>query len=320
MILHNNPEVFVELVTATAEHYAIPEVYVEKDYWVTKVLRRLSDSPYREQLIFKGGTALSKAYKLISRFSEDVDLAVYLPGSSNNQIKQLVRKFEKVIVADLEYLPYHPGESKGSSFRKTFYHYPRLLSGKFDQASEELLLEINTFTTPEPFSLVSIETLIAEFLKIIGRLELIERFALTGFPVNVLHLERTVAEKLMSLVKASRANEPTQELKARIKHIYDLCVIVRYPDYKNMLAEESMVDMLRTVRQADEDQFKQNSATWLTQPPHEAWLFDKSQEAWKTLEDEYYGSFSDMIYDAELPDREEILSLLEQAHTALAKI
>lgn len=52
---------------------------VEKDFWVCFVLDllfngRAADEP---RLLFKGGTSLSKAYDLISRFSEDIDITVY---------------------------------------------------------------------------------------------------------------------------------------------------------------------------------------------------------------------------------------------------
>ena len=52
------------------------EVAVEKDWWVTTVLRALFTLPYAENLSFKGGTSLSKCYNLIERFSEDVDIAI----------------------------------------------------------------------------------------------------------------------------------------------------------------------------------------------------------------------------------------------------
>ncbi len=75
MNLHGTPDIFSELIQATAQKYSIPEVYVEKDYWVTVALKRLSESAYAEDIVFKGGTSLSKAHKLIRRFTEDVDLA-----------------------------------------------------------------------------------------------------------------------------------------------------------------------------------------------------------------------------------------------------
>lgn len=49
---------------------------IEKDWWVTAVLRAVFSLPYSESLSFKGGTSLSKCWKLIERFSEDVDIAV----------------------------------------------------------------------------------------------------------------------------------------------------------------------------------------------------------------------------------------------------
>ena len=65
----------------------LPANFLEKDLWVTEILRLL----YEEQLIgdfsvaFKGGTALSKCWKVIDRFSEDIDLSIHwadLAGSS----------------------------------------------------------------------------------------------------------------------------------------------------------------------------------------------------------------------------------------------
>ncbi len=47
---------------------------LEKDIWVVWSLRHLFDGPHASHLVFKGGTSLSKAYGVIRRFSEDVDL------------------------------------------------------------------------------------------------------------------------------------------------------------------------------------------------------------------------------------------------------
>ena len=76
MRLHESRNTYLELIQATADHGQIPAVYVENDYWVTRVLKRLQESDYGETVVFKGGTALSKAHRLIERFSEDIDLAL----------------------------------------------------------------------------------------------------------------------------------------------------------------------------------------------------------------------------------------------------
>jgi predicted nucleotidyltransferase component of viral defense system len=51
-----------------------PTHLLEKDLWVVWTLRALFDSPLSADLTFKGGTSLSKVYKIINRFSEDIDL------------------------------------------------------------------------------------------------------------------------------------------------------------------------------------------------------------------------------------------------------
>ena len=59
----------------TAEKMGLAEAVVEKDFWVCWTLDYLfRDSPWREQLAFKGGTSLSKCFDLTQRFSEDIDL------------------------------------------------------------------------------------------------------------------------------------------------------------------------------------------------------------------------------------------------------
>ena len=95
MKLHRDKEVFTQAILSTAEYFNIQEVFVEKDYWVTYVLKNLSQSKYKGTVVFKGGTSLSKAYRLINRFSEDIDLAIIQSkGASGNAIKNLIKSVE----------------------------------------------------------------------------------------------------------------------------------------------------------------------------------------------------------------------------------
>ena len=70
MNLHTNNKLFQDAVVATAQQFNIPEIYIEKDYWVTFALHTIFHSAIANDAIFKGGTALSKCHKLIERFSE----------------------------------------------------------------------------------------------------------------------------------------------------------------------------------------------------------------------------------------------------------
>jgi predicted nucleotidyltransferase component of viral defense system len=93
MNLHENRDLFVALVKNMSEKTSISEVYIEKDYWLTCALQRLSQNPNVEKVVFKGGTALAKAYQLTNRFSEDIDIAVIEANSfTGNQLKMLIKR------------------------------------------------------------------------------------------------------------------------------------------------------------------------------------------------------------------------------------
>ncbi|HCI6425164.1 TPA: nucleotidyl transferase AbiEii/AbiGii toxin family protein [Klebsiella quasipneumoniae subsp. similipneumoniae] len=310
MNLHEHAEKFIEIIQATADHLSIPAVYVEKDYWVTYILRNLSRSDYKERLIFKGGTALSKAYKLIRRFSEDIDLAAHLPDFSGNQIKNYIRDAETQLTEGLTYLPEHPGESKHGSFRKTWFEYSRQMDGEFAQASPFLLLEINAFTTPEPYSLMPVSTLIAEFLDMMGRSDLVQEFGLAAFEVNVLNIERTVAEKIMGLVRASREENAEEQLKAKIRHIYDLCLIRRDAKYAGLFTDDALLPMLKVVEDADRQQFR-HAGSWLDSPLHEAVIFSDAASIWQKIRVEFHTRFAPLVYDGDIPEDDEVISLLD---------
>lgn len=64
----------VEVLEQARENTGRPTHLLEKDAWVVWALGALFDSPLAADLTFKGGTSLSKAYKIIDRFSEDIDL------------------------------------------------------------------------------------------------------------------------------------------------------------------------------------------------------------------------------------------------------
>lgn len=79
MNLHDNRRLFTDAVLATAQYLDINPIFVEKDYWITRSLRLMADADPEGRAIFKGGTSLSKAHYIGSRFSEDIDVALNSP-------------------------------------------------------------------------------------------------------------------------------------------------------------------------------------------------------------------------------------------------
>lgn len=97
MKLHSDKTLFRQAVQFTADQMQIPAIYIEKDYWVTFALYSIFNNEIGKDSVFKGGTALSKCYQMIERFSEDIDLVVLRrEGESNNQLTNKIKKISKV--------------------------------------------------------------------------------------------------------------------------------------------------------------------------------------------------------------------------------
>ncbi|QBO58745.1 nucleotidyl transferase AbiEii/AbiGii toxin family protein [Chryseobacterium salivictor] len=95
-----------EIINETSAQLGFSEVVIEKDWWVCMVLRAVFQSKYEKHIVFKGGTSLSKAYAVIERFSEDVDLIVdyhflgFDDFKSKSQIKKLRKASGHFVIGD----------------------------------------------------------------------------------------------------------------------------------------------------------------------------------------------------------------------------
>ena len=222
MKLHHNIPLFKETLISAAGEMKINYNYVEKDYWVSYVLNRLSHSEYKDKFVFKGGTSLSKVYKLIPRFSEDIDLQLIDPGSKGDSAKKkLFKKAEKEITLGLSLIP--DLCDKHGSIRKTCYDYSKSQeNGAFGFVSSHIVLEINSMSVPEPFIAGSLISFAGEFLNKIGRADLVKQYGLDPFELNVLDMRRTYLEKLFAVLDASMQDDNFQRLIAYSRHIFDI--------------------------------------------------------------------------------------------------
>ena len=308
MNLHEDSDIFTELVEATATAIGLPQIYIEKDYWVTRALKHLSESEYSDKAVFKGGTSLSKAYKLIDRFSEDIDLAIFSDGLGDSARKKLVKGVESAASIGLERIADDERVSKGSNFRKTVYRYPRSVKeGDFGQASQELLIEVNAFSSPEPYDKKELRSYIAETLETVDRKELIEAYQLESFEINVLSVKRTLVEKFLKVIKHSYSDDPVTALSRDIRHLYDICLILREDECKNFV-ESDEFEHLCSACIDDEKAGHFNYSRCLEKPLKEAPLFSKLDE-WKApITTTYDGIFSDLVY-GDKPTIEEVIKV-----------
>ena len=222
MKLHTNTQDFNELIRLTATHFSILPEFIEKDYWITLILNNLSHSLHANSVVFKGGTSLTKGYRIINRFSEDIDIALLDEKLTGNTLKTKIRKIEKAITADLTEIE-EPGVTrKGSVYRKSLFQYPSNINSRLvNNIQKRIIVEINSFANPYPFVQQEITSFIAEFLTATNQSEAIQEYGLQKFTLNILDKRRTMLEKLVSLIRFSFAENPSRELAKKILHFYD---------------------------------------------------------------------------------------------------
>ena len=307
MILHETPEIFLELVRATANQKKIPELYIEKDYWISRSLKRLAQSEYNDSVVFKGGTSLSKAHQILERFSEDIDLALQCERNvSENKRKTLIKNIEKTVSHGLKYRAGHPLESKHGRFRKTAYNFPTHSdASKFGQVTDTILIEVNSFADPRPAEKMPIASMIGEYLTGMGQGELVERFELKQFKILILGVERTLCEKIMCLIRAGYDENPMDEFRRLIRHFYDIALILRHQEYKYFVSNKSFGDLLSTVKDSDRKAIP-GASTWLSRPLCDAMVFSSDSEFWNSVDRELHGNFKDMVYGDSLPHISEV--------------
>lgn len=92
MILHKDKENFDLAIRAASRYYNFSQAIIEKDYYVTLFLKELTKKV--PGVLFKGGTSLSKCYKIIDRFSEDIDITL----DSNHQSQSNRRNLKYAII------------------------------------------------------------------------------------------------------------------------------------------------------------------------------------------------------------------------------
>lgn len=311
MRLHEDKKLFQEAVRFTAQQMGILEIYIEKDYWVCYALKQIFTSPVAEYSIFKGGTALSKCYKIIERFSEDIDLVVIKSEEETpNQLKNKIKKISDVVNDILPEIPINGVTQKMGMNRKTAHSYSQNFKGNFGQIRDVIIVEASWLGYFEPNEKRSIRTFISEMMEKNYQQEMIETFGLEPFEVSVLNPKRTFCEKIMSLVRFSYTENPIQDLRNKIRHIYDLHKLLINNKINLFFESEEFPQMLEKVRQDDVLGYKNNN-DWLSQPIKNALIFRDLENVWKDLSNVYHTDFRPLVY-GDLPKENEILDTLRK--------
>ncbi len=317
MKLHENETLFRQAIQATAQRMAqegkeIPEIFIEKDYWVTVALYHIFTSEAAEYAVFKGGTALSKCHRLIERFSEDVDMAVIREeGDTGNRLKEKLKVISKSIEHIMPEIDKDGVTNKKGMIRKTVHQYPKAgMGGSYGQVRDDITVESSWLSTSEPHELTSVSCYVTEMMEAVGQQDLISQYDMQPFKVRVLSKERTFCEKIMSLVRFSHTSTPYEDLSKKIRHVYDLNMMLKDDAIVSFFESEIFEQMLNVVGNDDVTGFKSNNQ-WLSNHPSQALIFKSPADTWSKIRSTYQTSFKDMLTGT-LPAEEDLVDTLSR--------
>lgn len=319
MKLHENKTLFRQAVQFTADQMKIPAIYVEKDYWVTYVLFTIFNNEIGKDTVFKGGTALSKCYQMIERFSEDIDLVVLRKeGETDSKLKSKLKIVSTVVDTVLPEVTIEGITHKMGMNRKTAHTYKKEFKGDYGQVRDTIVVETTWLGYHEPYTTKSIVSFVGQMMLDYQQFDIAKENELLPYDLLVLEPIRTICEKIMSLVRFSYGENPIDDLKKKIRHTYDLYQLLTQEEFLKFFQSTAFDEMLLKVANDDVISFRNNNQ-WLVHHPSEALIFKDLDNVWIELKTTYNGDFKNLVY-GKLPKEEVILETLKMIQERLKTI
>lgn len=238
MYLHKeDKELFRDIVQLTSERLHVAEDIIEKDYYVTMILKILSNAKY--MVVFKGGTSLSKAFGIIDRFSEDIDIT-FTEHLGEARRKRLKYEILQPISEELG-LKIRNWDSIESDkdYNHYDYYYESISSNPLGNLPPYVKLE----TALMSYAFPTVECEINNYINIAlseEESELLKKYSLQPFTMRVQALERTLIDKIFAICDyymLGRANRYS-------RHLYDIYMLS-----KHVTKDDAFRNLVREVRE-----------------------------------------------------------------------
>jgi len=238
----------------------LPAFVVEKDWWVCVILKAVFQSKYADSIIFKGGTSLGKAYNLIDRFSEDIDLIIdrHLLGfdqlESKSQIKKLrkasggfiINEFREELITQLDQLGidrrlyeirYNDHIDDTSDPNTLEIHYQTVVPMDNIYIQQRVLLEMGARSLTEPFETKSVISFLDHHYSDLD-------FTEPSFDVHVVIPTRTFIEKVLLLHE--EFSKPVDKIRTDrlTRHLYDLDRIMNAEYGEMAIADDELFNTI----------------------------------------------------------------------------
>lgn len=317
------------IFNAIATEQGMTPFAVEKDWWVCRTLEIIFQMDIAAHLVFKGGTSLSKAWKLIHRFSEDIDLAIdkeffegYKGDISRTQIgklrkvagnyttgtffKELEQEFSKKGFTELDFKILETGETDQD---------PRILEIYYRNVttSEYLLprvqIEVSCRSLREPFTTQTFGSLVDEFYAD-------TEFAAPLFEVPTVNPERTFLEKLFLLHEEFHRPVDKMRVDRLSRHLYDIYHLTKAGIAEKAINDKELYEIIVTHRykfsRVGEVDYNLHNPKTVNPIP----IAEKMEE-WKA---DYAKMMEDMIYEESKPSFDDLINNLNELRTQLQAV
>ena len=249
----------LQILDITSAETNLPRLAIEKDWWVTMTLKALSNTQFSHLMSFKGGTSLSKGWRLIDRFSEDIDIALKredrfaISGTSNSQLAKARRTARHYIIRELPddlqaslssldisdfSIESETGkdvtgktiEMRADTHPSVIYiSYNSIVPETSEYVQPKVKIEISCLSMDEPVEEKQLRSLISESVKDIE--DITAKF-MTVIPT------RTFLEKIFLLHEEFQREKPRNYRMSR--HLYDLEKIMDSEFGANALTDRSL--------------------------------------------------------------------------------
>jgi predicted nucleotidyltransferase component of viral defense system len=226
----------IEILNQVTEITGLPSVAIEKDWWVTLALNASFSLPYSKNIVFKGGTSLSKGWNLIERFSEDIDLAIdrkffgFDGDISKTQIKNLRKQscefISTTFLADLTKiltewkaideckLIAQPVNDSDKDPQVIEIHYNSVIDTS-EYLPQRVLIEVSSRSLMEPIEERRINSILSEIFPQ-------QSFVTVPFTIPTVLPQRTFLEKVFLLHEEFSQETEKIRIDRLSRHLYDL--------------------------------------------------------------------------------------------------
>lgn len=328
---HIDPAEKAAIFAEIATQLGMKPFAVEKDWWVSRTLEIIFQMPIAEHLVFKGGTSLSKAWKLINRFSEDIDLAIdkeffegYQGEISKTQIgklrkvagayttgtffEELKQAFEDKGFTELNFVVIEAKDSDQDP-RVLEIYYPNVIKPDTEYLLPRVQIEVSCRSLREPFSVQTFGALVDEFYA--GK-----DFAEPLFEVPTVNTERTFLEKLFLLHEEFHRPADKMRVNRLSRHLYDVFHLTQAGVAARALSDKDLYETIvahryKFSRVGEVDYNLHHPQTLNPIPP---------KEVIADWEADYAKMKEDMIYEENKPSFKDLINNLEEVRKQLQAV